>query len=204
MRFPSSPARGRGWCAPTIRSPRSDSVVARYAYYLNKTNNGTNAGGLPGIYSHRNDHLQTQDAVLSETHVFSPSLLNDARIGGMLSDFPFQAASAYQNVAGQIGLPNDTDILIPTMSNGVIAPNITLGFRSSTTIEGFDDLTWILKQHTLHIGGTVRFSEGYNNQTGASPSGTFNFIAGQHGSGQQQQQSPQAQAASMPPTCWGR
>ncbi|HTV56313.1 MAG TPA: TonB-dependent receptor [Terriglobia bacterium] len=155
-----------------------DSLVARYAYYLNKTNNGTNAGGLPGIYSHRNDHLQTQDAVLSETHVFSPTLLNDARLGGMLSDFPFQAASAYQNVAGQIGLPNDTDILIPTMSNGLVAPNITLGFRSSTTMEGVDDLTWILKQHTLHIGGTVRFSEGYNNQTGSSPSGQFNFIAG--------------------------
>ncbi len=162
----------------------SDSVVARYAYYLNKTNNGTNAGGLPGIYSHRNDHLQTQDAVLSETHVFSPNLLNDARLGGMLSDFPFQAASAYQNVAGQIGLPNNTNILIPTMSNGVIpSPNITLGFRSSTTMEGFDDLTWIVKQHTLHIGGTVRFSEGYNNQTGASPSGTFTFIAGSTAAG---------------------
>jgi hypothetical protein len=162
----------------------SDSLVARYAYYLNKTNNGTNAGGLPGIYSHRNDHLQTQDAVLSETHVFSPNLLNDARLGGMLSDFPFQAASAYQNVAGQIGLPNNTNILIPTMSNGVIpTPNITLGFRSSTTIEGFDDLTWIVKQHTLHIGGTVRFSEGYNNQTGASPSGAFTFIAGSTAAG---------------------
>jgi hypothetical protein len=156
----------------------NDSVVARYAYYLNKTNNGTNSGGLPGIYSHRNDHLQTQDAVLSETHVFSPNLLNDARIGGMLSDFPFQAASAYQDVAGQIGLPNDTATLIPTMTNGVTTPNITLGFRASTTIEGFDDLTWIVKQHTLHIGGSARYSEGYNDQTGASSSGTFNFIAG--------------------------
>ena len=156
----------------------SDSVVARYAYYLNERTMEPTPGGLPGIYSHRNDHLQTQDAVLSETHVFSPTLLNDARIGGMRSDFPFQAASAYKDVAGQIGLPNDTDILIPTMTNGVIAPNITLGFRSSTTMEGFDDLTWIVKQHTLHIGGSVRFSEGYNNQTGASPSGTFNFIAG--------------------------
>jgi hypothetical protein len=156
----------------------SDSVVARYAYYLNKTNNGTNAGGLPGIYSHRNDRLQTQDAVLSETHAFSPNLLNDARVGGMLGDFPFQAASTNQGVAGQIGLPNDTPFLIPNMSNGVIAPNISLGFRSSTTIEGFNDLTWILKQHTLHIGGSVRFAEGYNYQTGASTSGTFNFIAG--------------------------
>jgi hypothetical protein len=156
----------------------NDSVVARYAYYLNKTNNGTNAGGLPGIYSHRIDQLQTQDAVLSETHLFSARLLNDARIGGMLSDFPFQAASANKDVAGQIGLPNDTPYLIPTMGNGLTAPNITLGFRASTTIEGFDDLTWILKQHTLHIGGSARFSEGYNNQTGASSSGTFNFIAG--------------------------
>jgi len=161
----------------------SDSVVARYAYYLNKTNNGTNSGGLPGIYSHRNDRLQTQDAVLSETHVFSPSLLNDARIGGMRSDYPFQAASAYKNVAGQIGLPNDTATLIPTMSNGLTTPNITLGFRASTTIEGVDDLTWIVKQHTLHIGGTVRFSEGYNNQTGASSSGTFTFIAGSTAAG---------------------
>jgi Carboxypeptidase regulatory-like domain len=161
-----------------------DSLVARYAYYLNSTNNGTNAGGLPGIYSHRNDRLQTQDAVLSETHIFSPTLLNDARIGGMRSDFPFQAASANKNVAGQIGLPNDTAILIPTMTNGVTTtPNITLGFRASTTIEGFDDLTWIVKQHTLHIGGSVRFSEGYNNQTGSSPSGTFNFIAGSTAAG---------------------
>jgi hypothetical protein len=161
----------------------SDSLVARYAYYLNQTNNGTNAGGLPGIYSHRNDRLQTQDAVLSETHVFSPALLNDARIGGMRSDYPFQAASANKNVAGQIGLPNDTATLIPTMTNGVIAPNITLGFRASTTIEGFDDLTWIVKQHTLHIGGSVRFSEGYNDQTGASSSGTFSFIAGSTAAG---------------------
>jgi Carboxypeptidase regulatory-like domain len=161
----------------------SDSVVARYAYYLNQTNNGTNSGGLPGIYSHRNDRLQTQDAVLSETHVFSPSLLNDARIGGMRSDYPFQAASAYKNVAGQIGLPNDTATLIPTMSNGLTTPNITLGFRASTTIEGVDDLTWIVKQHTLHLGGTVRFSEGYNNQTGASSSGTFTFIAGSTAAG---------------------
>jgi hypothetical protein len=163
---------------------REAGCGARYAYYLNKTNNGTNAGGLPGIYSHRNDQLQTQDAVLSETHVFSATLLNDTRIGGMRSDFPFQAASANKNVAGQIGLPNDTNILIPTMTNGVTTlPNITLGFRASTTIEGFDDLTWVVKQHTLHIGGSVRFSEGYNNQTGSSPSGTFNFIAGSTAAG---------------------
>lgn len=156
----------------------ADSIVARYGYYLNHTNNGTNSGGFPGIYSHRNDSLQTQSGVLSETHVFRSNLLNDARVGMMLSDFPFQAASAYQNVAGKIGLPNDTDIEIPQMTNGVLTPNITVGFRSSTSIEGIDDLTWTFKQHTVHLGGNVRFTEGYNNQTGSSASGTFNFSSG--------------------------
>lgn len=156
----------------------NDNMMARYAYYFNGTNNGTNNGGLPGIYSHRNDHLQTQSAVLSETHIFKPTLLNDARIGMMRSDFPFQAASFNQNVATKIGLPNDTGIEIPLMNNGVVAPNITVGFRSSTTIEFFDDLTWIKGNHSLHIGGSAQWTEGYNNQTGSSASGNFNFSSG--------------------------
>jgi hypothetical protein len=156
----------------------NDSLMARYAYYFNGTNNGTNAGGLPGLYSHRNDHLQNQSAVLSETHVFKPTLLNDARIGMMRNDFPFQAASFDQDIASKIGLPNDTGFEIPLMSNGLVSPNITVGFRSSTTIQFLDDLTWILGNHTLHVGGSAEWTEGYNNQTGSSASGNFNFSSG--------------------------
>lgn len=152
-----------------------DAIMARYAYYFNGTNNGTNAGGLPGLYSHRNDDLQTQSSVLSETHIFAPTFLNDIRIGMMRSDFPFQAASAYQNVAGQIGLPNSTNILIPQMSNGVVAPNIVLGFRASTSIELTDDITLTRGMHALHVGGIVRWTEGYNDQTASSESGNFTF-----------------------------
>jgi len=156
----------------------SDSLMARYAYYFNGTNNGTNSGGLPGDYSHRVDHLQNQTAVLSETHVFKPTLLNDARIGMMRDDFPFQAASFNKNIAGQIGLPNDTGIEIPQMINGVVAPNITVGFRASTTIQLIDDVTWIFGNHSLHIGGSAQWTEGYNNQTGSSASGNYTFGAG--------------------------
>lgn len=152
----------------------TDSFVARYAYYLNRTNNG---GGLNNAFTSRNDTLTTQSAVLSETHTFRPNLLNDARFGLMISDFPFQAASAGQNIAGKIGLPNDTPTVSPTMSNGLTTANITLGFRSSATVELIDDVSWILKNHNLHIGGSARWTEGYNSQTGASPSGTFNFSA---------------------------
>lgn len=152
-----------------------DNFVARYGYYLNKTNNG---GGFNNAFYGRNDILKTQSAVLSETHAFKPTLLNDARFGLMIGDFPFQAASANENVAGLIGLPNDNPLVTPTMSNGDPAPNITLGFRSSATVELIDDITWTLDNHTLHIGGSARWTEGYNNQTGTSPSGTFNFSSG--------------------------
>lgn len=153
----------------------SDSVMARYAYYLNHTNNG---GGFSNTYTARNDDLQTQSAVLSETHTFKPTMLNDARLGLMIGDFPFLAVTANENVAGKIGLPNDTAIAAPTMNNSYTTPNITVGFRSSTTIELIDDLTWLLGKHSLHVGGSARWSEGFNNQTGASPSGTFNFSSG--------------------------
>jgi len=152
-----------------------DNFVARYAYYLNHTNNG---GGFSNAYAARNDTLETQSAVLSEVHAFKPNLLNNGRFGIMIGDFPFLAVTAGQNIAGKIGLPNDTPIAAPTMNNGVATPNITVGFRSSETFELIDDITWIAGRHTLHIGGSARFAEGYNNQTGSSPSGTFNFSAG--------------------------
>lgn len=152
----------------------NDSVMARYAYYFNHTNNG---GQFSNKYSARNDNLQTQSAVLSETHTFKPTLLNDARFGLMIGDFPFLAATAGENVAGKIGLPNDTPIVAPTMINGYPTPNITIGFRSSATVEIIDDLMWLRGNHSLHIGGSARWSEGFNNQTASSPSGTFNFSA---------------------------
>jgi hypothetical protein len=156
-----------------------DNFVARYGYYLNHNNNG---GNIDNAYAARNDILETQSAVLSEVHAFRPTLMNDARLGIMIGDFPFLAATAGQGIAGKIGLPNDTPLAIPQMNDGYstinVYLNITLGFRSSETFELIDDLTWILKDHTLHIGGSARFAEGYNNQTGSSPSGTFNFSSG--------------------------
>jgi len=156
----------------------NDSVVARFGYYLATTNNGTNTAGFAPEYSDRLDHLQNQSALLSETHVFKPTLLNDARIGMMRDDFPFQCESVGKNIASAIGLPNDTGIMIPIMSAGLTLPNIVYGFRSSTTIEGIDDVTWVVGAHSLHVGATGRFLEAFNFQTPGSESGQYNFTSG--------------------------
>ena len=134
----------------------SDQVVARYSYYYNSNNNGGGVGFSP-LYNYRYDGLQVQNAVLSETHVFKPTLLNDARIGMYRTDFPYHAATFGQNIAGTIGLPNDTGIELPVMSNGVSTGNATVGFKAGTGIEGIDDLTWQFKSHSLHVGATAHF-----------------------------------------------
>ena len=156
----------------------NDSWVARYGYYLATSNNGTNTAGFAPEFSDRNDHLQNQTGVLSETHVFKPTLLNEARIGFMRNDFPFLAESYNQGIASAIGLPNDTNIEIPVMSNGLTAGNISLGFRSSTTVEAIDDVTWILGAHSLHVGVSGRYVEAYNFQPPGGESGTFNYSSG--------------------------
>ena len=111
--LPVSASERQGIVRADYRASDRDSFVARYAYYYNATNNGTNGGGLPGLYSYRNDTLNKQTAVLSETHIFKPTLLNHVRVGMMRNDFSFQAASAGQNIASKIGLPNDAGIEIP-------------------------------------------------------------------------------------------
>lgn len=152
-----------------------DSVFARFVYFQNLNNNAT--AGFAPIYTDRNDNLRTLNGVLSYTRVFNPSLLNDARVGVLLTDFPYVAASYNQNIAGKIGLPNTTGLEFPTMNNGVQTPNITLGFRSCLTLEGIDDLTLQLSRHTVHLGGSMRFVEGFNVQGSSSRSGTFGFSA---------------------------
>jgi Carboxypeptidase regulatory-like domain len=153
----------------------NDSLVGRYIYYLNTQNN---ARGYSPAFN-RNDHDQTWNVLLSETHVFSPTLVNEVRLGVERNDFPFTSAQAGKDNVAAIGMPpflgsNQSAIQI---NNGQALPYATIGFRSGTVGEIIDDATLIRGKHTLTIGGSVRFTETYQYQ-GNAPSGTFNFIAG--------------------------
>jgi hypothetical protein len=156
----------------------ADSLFARYAFYLSSQNN---AGGYSPIYN-RNDNDQIQNAVLSETHVFSPNLLNAIRLGVMRADFPFESATANQNIAGQVGLPNDTPYDGPIMSNGLAEFNTTIGFRTTTLVELLDDITKVVGSHTIQFGASGRFTETYNAQANGN-SGTFNFSSNETAAG---------------------
>lgn len=148
----------------------ADSFVGRYAFYQNTQNN---AAGYSPIFN-RNDNDRIQNGMLSEIHVFSPSLINTFRVGALRAFFTFESATANQDIAGQIGLPNDTPYDGPLMSNGLITTNGIIGDRANTGFDVQDDLTKVVGVHTLQFGVSGRFSEAYNQQTGGN-SGTFNF-----------------------------
>lgn len=155
----------------------ADSLVGRYVLYDNTTNN-------PGGYStdfNRNDNDQTQNALLSETHVFSPFLLNDVRIGIMRQGFSFASATAGQNISQKIGLPDTTPLIGPIMSNGLSTFNTTYGFRTNTGVDLVDDITLTRGKHSMHFGVNYRFTEGYNYQLNSGDQ--FNFSATQTASG---------------------
>ena len=155
-----------------------DAIAARYALYQNKSNN---AAGYSPIYN-RDDNDQIQNGMLSETHVFSPNLLNEVHVGLQRAGFGFLSATANQNIAGLIGLPNDTPYDGPLMSNGLTQFNPTIGFRTTDLLEALDDVTWVLGAHTLQIGASGRFSETFYNQSNGD-SGSFTFSANQTAAG---------------------
>ncbi|HEX4031420.1 MAG TPA: TonB-dependent receptor [Terracidiphilus sp.] len=164
-----------GLARADYRLHANDSFVARYAYYLSTQNN---AQAYDAAFN-RNDHDQQQNALLSETHVFSPNLVNEARFGLVRTDFLFASAQAGKDNVAAIGMPPflGSNLTALQVSNGMAEPYATLGFRSNTIGELIDDATMIHGKHTITVGASVRFTETYNYQDNAS-SGTFNFIAG--------------------------
>ncbi|NUQ28175.1 MAG: hypothetical protein HOQ35_06630 [Acidobacteriaceae bacterium] len=156
-----------------------DSLFGRLAFYRNYQNNAT--FGYSPLY-YRNDTLSVWNGVLSETHAFSASLLNDFRIAVLRATLPFLPQSYGQDYASKIGLKNSRPDLIPAFSNGLNVPNNALGFRASTTIEIMDDVTRTMGSHTLRFGFDGRLAQSFNLQSNYA-SGLFNFSGNQTAAG---------------------
>jgi hypothetical protein len=148
---------------------RTDSLAVRYALYDNA---GNNPGGY-SAYFYRYDDSQTQNAVLTETHIFSPNLVNELRLGGIRNGFPFQSGAANQDISNKIGLPDPTPLVGPVMSNGLSSFNTTYGFRTNTGLDLIDDITLIRGNHSMHFGASYRFTEAFNYQLNGGDAFTF-------------------------------
>jgi len=126
--------------------------------------------------SSRADNQINRNAVVSDTHTFSPTLINDLRVGVMRQAFSFVSVNIGKEWPRRLGLPpivpNDAMPAID-FGHGSIGGG-TAGFRGSFNWDIQDMVTKIAGNHTLKIGYNHRLLQGGNLQGGA-PSGNFAF-----------------------------
>jgi hypothetical protein len=155
-----------------------NSLFVRFMYYNEFNDNGGGQIYTDPRLSRRYDNLEARNAIVGDTHSFSPTLFNDFRIGAARNYFPFQAASYKSGIVSQLGLPPSVpDLELPIFS-GTGLPGVadgSVGVRGQTTWQLTDTVTWILGTHSLKVGYDGRLQQANNYQpSGLSGSYTFN------------------------------
>ena len=164
---------------------QNNSLSVRYNYYKHFNDNGY-ASSLPDPnVRQRVDNLTNRNGLVTDTHTFTPSLLNEFRIGITRQYFPFQAFSFEKDWPARLGLPPSVPgFTLPRVSNGLPGFGaFTVGLRGSLTWQIFDAITWIKGRQTLKVGIDHRLQRA-NNYQRETPSGQFNFAGGLTGNPQ--------------------
>jgi hypothetical protein len=134
---------------------------------------------FPGDMFGRKDDMSNKNIVLADTHTFSPTLINEFRLGMVRQSFTFADASFGQDWPRKLGLPaNVPNDVIPTIGiSGYTSVGYgTVGKRGSLNWNFQEALTKIHGNHTLKFGAEYRLLTASNRQT-SNPSGSFSFTA---------------------------
>src|SRR3984885_8253717 len=138
----------------------ADSLHGFYAFQSDiRTEPALQGDTIPGWGDHRAAHRQV--GTLSETHIFSPSFVNEARLGFNRIGIAFNPANLTNpnsvglgdGLSGNVGLPQTTLLDIGLTFGG---PSGFPQGRYDTTGVLSDTLTELKGKHTLKFGGEFR------------------------------------------------
>jgi len=142
------------------RVSNDDSLHLYYAFQKDQRNEPAFpvvADTIQGFGDQRKSHRQIGTFV--ETHTFSPSIVNEGRIGFNRIHITFAPAFG-DDPATAIGLTTGADVGIPQFT---ISGVLTLGGptgepqgRGDTTYVFSDTLSWLKGKHSFHFGGEFR------------------------------------------------
>jgi hypothetical protein len=127
----------------------------------------------------RKDDMSNKNVVVSDTHTFSPTLINEFRLGIVRQAFTFADASYGQGWPSKLGLPSSVaPDVIPTVGiTGYTSVGYGIvGKRGSLNWNFQNTATKISGSHTLKFGAEYRLLQGSNRQT-SNPSGNFSFTS---------------------------
>jgi hypothetical protein len=155
----------------------SDSLHGFYAFQKDvRTEPALQGDTIPGWGDHRNAHRQI--GTLSETHVFSPKLVNEGRLGFNRISIAFNPANLTDptsvglgtGTSGNVGLPMITLNDLPLTFGG---PALFPQGRTDTTGVVADTLSLLEGKHSLKFGGEFRR---YLNANFGSDIGTLTYL----------------------------
>jgi len=145
-----------------------DSFFFRYSVASNhQPNQDPNEAIINTAFDNdnRNDWI---NAGLSETHLFSSSLINELRISGMQ--------------AIEQTVPKDFSVTQVNFADGALYPYGTSGGGFSLAPFGMtfhDGVTWVKGRHTMNFGGEYRpVHSSYFGSSIGGPNGVYTFAAG--------------------------
>ena len=157
----------------------SDTVHGFYAFQADtRIEPNLQGNTIPGFGDHRNAHRQI--LTINEIHTFSPTFVNEARIGfnrisiGFFPSFtpdPLQQFHIGSGVSGNVGIPQ---ITISDINLNFGGPSTFPQGRVDTLGVLSDTATLLRGKHTLKIGGEFRrfLNAGYTGDIGAMTYGT--------------------------------
>ncbi|MGH9675341.1 MAG: hypothetical protein ACRD44_19390, partial [Bryobacteraceae bacterium] len=164
-----------------------NTLFGRFSYFRHSTDNGASGATIypNDVVAKRDDSLQNRNIILNDVHTFSPTLINEFRVGLARQSFPFVVRSFGGGWPQRLGLPASVPPdTFPAISNGLPGFNTgTAGNRGSVYWQFFDMVTKISGAHTFKFGVDYRLLRGNNFQR-SSPSGSFTFPAGLTGNPQ--------------------
>jgi Carboxypeptidase regulatory-like domain/TonB dependent receptor len=128
-----------------------------------------------------------QHAAAAYTHIFSPTLINDVRIGfnRYRDDYTLAGTTASEPLGVELGVANSNPnalqtglpIFSPASYEGIGMSRSLPIYRRENTFEELDNVTWTKSSHTIKFGVDVRRRQITEYQTNRG-NGRFNFSTG--------------------------
>lgn len=165
------------------RVSNNDSLFARYSVTRNtRAGRGYGLGPADPDTFARNDQRDNYNAILTETHIFSPALIHEFKANFTRQDLPFQHPSFGQNWPEKLGYPKiiPQDMFPAVEIGGALtlgASTFAAGHRAQHSVQWADTVTWVRGQHTVKLGIDQRWIR-LNWINRNNPSGRFSFGAG--------------------------